>query len=126
VSFALPYSCSKTDVSPDDSIAGTYEIITNPILCALPSMSNVKIKDNGSTFILTCNFNFDSSETISNIIVEKTDNTTYKLYQNSKELGSYRFMKYSDFKKGTETIEGWVLMLRFDYENKHFEFMGRK
>ena len=127
VFFTFPIGCTKTDVLPEESVAGKYKFINNPLLCALPTMSDVKIKDVGSTYNLTCTLNKTSNESLSNITVEKLDNTNNKLYFNGKEVGIYSFMKYSDFKNETiETKEGWVLMLRFDNDNKHFEFMGRK
>jgi hypothetical protein len=123
----LAISCNNADVSPEDSIVGTYKTINNPILCSLPTMADVNIKANGSTFKMRFkNTNTAKNEEISDIKVEKTDSTT-RLLVKGIEMGTYTRMKYTDYSDGgVETIESMVLMLRFENDNKHYEFMGRK
>jgi hypothetical protein len=122
------YSCKNAEVTPDDSsIAGIYKTINNPVLCALPSMTDVNIKANGSTFNMSFkNTNTAKNEEISEITVEKTDSTT-KILRKGIEVGKYTHMKYLDYSGSSiESLEGKVLMLRFESDNKHYEFMGRK
>lgn len=122
----LLLSCKSSDVSPDDSLAGTFKNINDPILCALPTMSDVKIKDTGLNYKLTCRLNNTSTEVLSGITVKKTDSTS-TLFYDGVQIGSFSFMKYTDLSNGNfQTREGMVLMVRFDNKNKHFEFMGRK
>lgn len=122
----LEFGCKNTNISPNDSLAGTYKSINDPILCALPTMSDVKIKDTGLNYKLTCTLNNVSSEELSGITIVKTDSTS-KLFYDGVQIGSFSFMKYTDFSNGNfQTREGMVLMVRFDNKNKHFEFMGRK
>ncbi len=125
---SVVYSCKKSDVLPDEnSVIGTYKIIENPLLCALPSMSEVKIKSASKAYSLTFKHTTTSlNEELSNITVEKTDNTS-KLFYKGTELGKFTAMKYTDWSNGkVETVGGMVLMLNFNNDNKHYEFMGRK
>lgn len=122
------YSCKNTEVlAPDDDIAGVYQTIINPLLCSLPTMSDLKITADGTSYNLTFkNTVTSSNEVLSNITVEKMDSTT-KLAYKGAALGEFRSMKYLDFSNGgAQNVEGRVLMLRFDKENKHYEYMGRK
>jgi hypothetical protein len=125
---SLIYSCKNSDVTPDDnSVIGVYKIIDNPLLCSLPTMDNVKIKSVGTAYSLTFKHTTTSLNVeLSDITVEKTDNTS-KLFYKGVEMGKFTSMKYTDWSGGkAETIEGMVLMLNFNNDNKHYEFMGRK
>ncbi len=122
------YSCKNTEILPDDNnIVGVFQTIINPILCTLPTMSDVKITADGTSYKMTFkNTVTSSTEVLYNISVEKMDSTS-KLSYKGVEVGEFTSMKYLDFSNGgVQTIEGKVLMLRFEKENRHYEFMGRK
>lgn len=122
------YSCKNAEVLPeDDNITGAYKTIINPLLCSLPTMSDVKITADGTSYNMTFKNTVTSlNEVLSNITVEKTESTS-KLSYKGAEMGEFTSMKYLDFSNGgAQTVEGRVLMLRFDKENRHYEYMGRK
>ncbi len=124
----VTFSCKNSDISPNGtSIEGTYKAVVNPLLCSMPTMSDLSIKSQGKTYDLTFKHSFTASkEVISNVKILKTDSTTI-LIRDGIELGKYMHMKYLDLSDGgAETVESMVLMLRFDSNNKHYEFMGRK
>jgi hypothetical protein len=121
-------SCQKETVSTDEtSIVGTYKTVINPILCSFPTMSDLSIKSKGETYNLTFKHtNTGSNEELSGVSIIKTDSTA-TLMRKGVELGKYFRMKYLDLSDGgAETVESMVLMLRFESDNKHYEFMGRK
>lgn len=120
--------CQKEAISTDEtSIVGTYKTVVNSFLCALPTMSDLSIKSKGETYNLTFKHSSTgSNEELSGVTIIKTDSTT-TLMRKGVELGKYVRMAYLDLSNGgAETVESMVLMLRFENDNKHYEFMGRK
>jgi hypothetical protein len=119
-------SCKETETAPADSLAGTYQSINNPLLCAMPSMSDVKIEAAGSSYNLTCRLFNTSDERLKGITTTKADSTT-QLFYNGKQIGSFSFMKYLEMENGKfKERQTMVLMVRFDENNKYFEYMGKK
>jgi hypothetical protein len=118
--------CKDAETPPDNSLAGAYQSINNPLLCAMPSMSDVKIEAAGSSYNLTCKLFNTTDENLKGITTTQADSTT-KLFYNGKQIGSFRFMKYLEIENGNfQEKESMVLMMRFDENNKYFEYMGRK
>jgi hypothetical protein len=122
------YRCKNAEVSIDEnSLEGAYNVIVNPVLCAAPSILDVKIKSSGTSYTMTfTNRITAANEELSSITVEKTENTS-KLFYKSMEIGKFTSMKYTDSANGAmENREGMVLMVNFNSDSKHYEFMGRK
>jgi hypothetical protein len=121
------FSCQNDAVSPDDSIEGAFKAINNPVLCTTPTMGDVVIKTKGRGYSISfVNLSTTTKETLSGFELEKTDSTSKVLYKGS-EVGTFGSMKYTEYSGSNfETKEGWVLMLRFENDKKHYEFMGRK
>jgi hypothetical protein len=120
------FSCKDADTTPDNSLAGTYQSINNPLLCAFPTMSQVKIQAIGDKYELSFLLNKSSVEKLQNIAISKKDSSTILTYNGAK-IGTFEFMKYLDDVNGKfKERETMVLMVRFDEKNKHYEYMGRK
>ena len=124
---SLICSCKNADVSPEYSIEGAFKDIYNPVLCSRPTMSDVVIKAKGTDYSISfVNLNTAANETLSGFKVEKADSTS-KVFYKGAEVGTFGFMQYTEFSGSNfETKKGMVLMLRFETDNKHLEFMGRK
>ncbi len=122
------YSCHKEVIITNDlSIEGSYNAIINPILCSLPTMSDLVIKNDGTSYTMTfTHSSAASSESIHNVKITQSDTITTLNLDGSK-LGDYLRMKYVDFSNGEfQTIENKVLLIQFNKDNKHYEFMGKK
>ena len=111
LTFSLLSACSKdNNAQPaNGELAGTYNVIIDPVRCSMPSTTQISVTKIGETY---------SISTYEKILAEKIGDE-YKLTLDGKEFGKYVKDTYRDI-DGQK--EGMVLYLR--YEN--LEFMGNK
>ncbi len=129
VGISLIFACSKPNVeiveSPETAtIIGSYKLISNPFLCALPSTSEVVIATQGSTFDISYTNNYTKkATTISGITADRTtDGFILKL--DGKNFGKYVIDSYIN---NNRREQGMVLMLQSQLsQTEYFEFMGKK
>lgn len=120
-------SCQNTDLDPA-SVIGTFQLINDPVRCALPTSHTVQIVPSGSQFKITYDYFGKQGQTIEGVSMEKTDTET-KLYYKGTEIGNYLKDKYTDWDgKNFTNAEGMVLYLHYyDQGTKeHLAFMGKK
>jgi hypothetical protein len=118
---SLLWACSKENaVQPaNGELVGTYNVITDPIRCSLPTTNQVIVAKVGDNYRVSyLNWGTKIAGIYENIVAEKTGNE-YKLTVDGKEFGKYIKDTYRDF-DGQK--EGMVLYLR----NGNFEFMGNQ
>jgi hypothetical protein len=120
LTFSLLWACSKDNaVQPvSGELAGTYNVIIDPIRCSLPTTNQVKVTKTGDTYQVSyTHSNTKKAGFYENIVAEKTGNE-YKLTLDGQEFGKYIKDTYYSFGKK----EGMVLYLR----SGNFEFMGNQ
>jgi hypothetical protein len=118
--FSLLWACSKDGTLPaNGELAGTYNVIIDPVRCALPTTNQVIVKKVNDTYQVSyTHWSTKKAGFYENIVAEKIGNE-YKLTLNGQEFGKYIKDTYRDI-DGQK--EGMVLYLRGTY----FEFMGNK
>ncbi len=120
-------SCQNTDLNPE-SVIGTFQLINDPVRCALPTSNTVQITSDGSSFKIAYDYFGKSGQVISGVSMEKTDTET-KLYYKGTQIGNYLKDKYTNWDgKSFKDVEGMVLYLHYyDQSTKeHLAFMGKK
>lgn len=120
-------SCQNTDLDPA-SVVGTFQIINDPIRCALPTSNTVQITSDGSAFKITYDYFGKSGQEMNGVTMVKTDTET-KLYYKGSEIGNYLKDKYTNWDgKSFKDVEGMVLYLHYYDQNtkEHLAFMGKK
>lgn len=118
--FSLLWACTKENaVQPaNGELAGTYNVIIDPIRCSLPATNQVTVAKMGDNYRVSyVNSSTKVAGIYENIVAERTGNE-YKLTLDGQEFGKYIKDTYESFGKK----EGMVLYLR----NGNFEFMGNQ
>jgi hypothetical protein len=118
--FSLLWACSKESaVQPaNGELAGTYNVIIDPLRCALPTTNQVVVAKIGDNYRVSYVHSGTKKQGIyENIVAEKVGNE-YKLTLDGQEFGKYIKDTYESFGRK----EGMVLYLR----NGNFEFMGNQ
>jgi hypothetical protein len=118
--FSLLWACTKeNNVQPaNGELAGTYNVIIDPIRCSLPTTTQVIVSKVGDNYRVSyVNSGTKVAGIYENIVAERIGNE-YKLTLDGQEFGKYIKDTYQSFGKK----EGMVLYLR----NGNFEFMGNQ
>jgi hypothetical protein len=122
-------SPSAIDSNGNARIEGEYRVISNPLLCALPTTNKVAVtnEQDGYKIAFTPNSSLKVM-TLTKVTLEK-DSTNFILKQGEVVIGSFKVQKYTEF-EGIDMVkrEGAVLSLRYtDSPNKlYVDFMGKK
>ena len=118
-------SCTKENI-PSDSIEGKFNIINDPIKCALPTSNYVKISKYGQDLTLSFDYLNEGDITL-NYVTSKQNGEETELYLDNSKIGRFLTDSYTEFTKtGIVTSKGKVLYLAFSLKGKRVEFMGRK
>jgi hypothetical protein len=118
--FSLLWACTKENAVPsaNGELAGTYNVIIDPIRCSLPTTNQVTVAKIGDNYRVSYVHSGTKKQNFyENIVAEKTGNE-YKLTLDGQEFGKYINDTYQSFGQK----EGMVLYLR----NGNFEFMGNQ
>jgi hypothetical protein len=118
--FSLLWACTKENAlqPANGELAGTYNVIIDPIRCSLPTTTQVIVAKIGDNYRVSyVNSGTKVAGIYENIVAERTGNE-YKLTLDGQEFGKYIKDTYESFGKK----EGMVLYLR----NGNFEFMGNQ
>lgn len=106
------------------ALEGTYEVIIDPIRCALPTTQQVKITSSGETLKFTYDYFGKSGLTLKDVTAIAQGGET-RLFYNGTEIGHYVKDKYLD--KSFKQTEGMVLYIHYgNPPNEHIAFMGAK
>lgn len=119
------FACENIAPANTSDISGNYEVITDPVRCAMPSVTKLNIKVEAEKITISGTQFFEKKNFEIQNIKLKTIPEGMELIHDGKSIGKWVKDEYRDYATN-KMIEANILYLQTTYQSMMIEFMGKK